>query len=1360
MYKLPVCIDPEQEYTIVYSDGDKGHWYDSVACFSYVSIRYNNEIFFSGHYDGIHTSVTFTYHPTCGSNEAQVTVLRHYGYTYSSIQMFWLYKGDSATGVPIVSYYMDSEDYQKDFTTIVCLEPNQQYFAQYSGVGWWSNDSNTIISYVSFIYQGHTIFTGRPRRYGDYTDSFVFEVCEPEGVQATLTRSCGTRYTDQESFEIYKGTPSNGTLVFSMVGRSTESEFFTERTICIVPEQTYTVILRDSQGDGWYEQYEGIDYMYSHFSISYNERMIYGGHLFSGYNSTETFLYHKTCPFQQIEATVTRNYTGRATKEAVRIFQGAAATTPLVTIFGLKEQYEKVVSCKVCLGVGGSYAVSTLGANGGWTMLSSVAISYAGVVLFFFVSKQGSGLIDDSFVVDDIPFCDTDGEWPRTTVGLVAILSCPHHYSGERTRACNQVGSSGVWANPEDDCTLDPVSIEYSSSSYKFKVGVSIPTLVPITTGEIISFDISEVLPKGLSFNNANGYISGTPEEKQDETQYTVTATGTDQTATTTITITVEEEDKPTCAEGEILTLFTKSSLHFEQYQCFSLIPKGDNTPHGDCPNNGVEGVYSDWLGTRISPFFYKCLTPDTYELHLTSFTTDDSTSRGDSWINDSYITIATLSLSGDTITSTRVVGSYSYTKTCKYDGSGIEDENVALINIGPVRCGQNEKVGIFEQYATFNANVEGFDLYQFVEDEYTLVNSIDGQATFDSDFSDPHSTTFICLPVGQYQVYLRQKSTLRENACKQCTGWSSVLSNSVTEYTDLNGTKVSKEHPSFMKITVLDSNEYDYLFGYSSTILSIEGENYAVFSGRTHIDASPYHVGIPETDLYDITDCHYIIFFSLVEQPCEFEQYIELEQRTQACIKGLGAKSGRCFLNGVELVDEVYSIIEGDGDCNGVYMTFNISSYEPVMCLFNRQQYFFYVKPTVVSDLPLHMSIDLDETVYEETCEGTVGKETYKAFDPFTLSVQEVSHITECHVNSEGETKTPPRGHSYVTIVFSVNTTESEDFNAAPSTTWFKQEFEYALSEVSHVPLRDVYITEIFYNNVAKSNAITVVIDTISSNGQDMMNQLSEESDANTTLISEFNAKLEAIYPAYWGTHKVEADSYRFAAYDSYCASKTDSSVEFHYLTETGQTETQIMTDVTFESTINWYYSYVNTAKTDDYEFTGAITRYCKPQYFTSEFEDCTASTQAQWINVPWENVHFNLLIEDQNPLEVDSYVRYSIARSILSALLHNDASSDDYYEIFDVNVYMVEGDSPSTPGAVEGDDGYKVYQNTKFYVEVRIRDAAQKSRLIDRLNALIDATGELNDDIKPVFVKKAKSLLGESFSLEEKAVKILNIK
>ena len=196
MYKLPVCIDPEQEYTIVYSDGDKGHWYDSVACFSYVSIRYNNEIFFSGHYDGIHTSVTFTYHPTCGSNEAQVTVLRHYGYTYFSIQMFWLYKGDSATGVPIVSYYMDSEDYQKDFTTIVCLEPNQQYFAQYSGVGWWSNDSNTIISYVSFIYQGHTIFTGRPRRYGDYTDSFVFEVCEPEGVQATLTRSCGTRYTD------------------------------------------------------------------------------------------------------------------------------------------------------------------------------------------------------------------------------------------------------------------------------------------------------------------------------------------------------------------------------------------------------------------------------------------------------------------------------------------------------------------------------------------------------------------------------------------------------------------------------------------------------------------------------------------------------------------------------------------------------------------------------------------------------------------------------------------------------------------------------------------------------------------------------------------------------------------------------------------------------------------------------------------------------------------------------------------------------------------------------------------------------------------------------------------------------------
>ena len=201
-------------------------------------------------------------------------------------------------------------------------------------------------------------------------------------------------------------------------------------------------------------------------------------------------------------------------------------------------------------------------------------------------------------------------------------------------------------------------------------------------------------------------------------------------------------------------------------------------------------------------------------------------------------------------------------------------------------------------------------------------------------------------------------------------------------------------------------------------------------------------------------------------------------------------------------------------------------------------------------------------------------------------------------------------------------------------------------------------------------------------------------------------------------------------------------------------------MNDVTFESTIIWYYSYAPADESENYQFTGAITRYCKPKYYEAVFNDYTANTQAQVISIPWEDLHFILLMEKQNPRGANIDVRYSVARSVASLLLHNDTNSDNYIEVYDVNVYMVEGDAAGSSDAVEGDDDYKLYQNTKFYIEVRIRDETQKNRLIEHLNAHIitdSTTGEIDGDIESAFFENMKSILGEGFTFEEKSIKLI---
>ena len=471
------------------------------------------------------------------------------------------------------------------------------------------------------------------------------------------------------------------------------------------------------------------------------------------------------------------------------------------------------------------------------------------------------------------------------------------------------------------------------------------------------------------------------------------------------------------------------------------------------------------------------------------------------------------------------------------------------------------------------------------------------------------------------------------------------------------------------------------------------------------------------------------------------------------------------CTMNEEELPEGSIVPMEDD-TCEGASFYFTVASPSPFNCTFDNSRYFrVLVNPVPAhSDLPLHMSIPETETHYEERCPIEEAEEAYFAYDPFVMRAEPIKHITACHQGIFNNAQNrPPRGHSYLSVIFELNTKDSsDDYNAAPSTRWFKQELEYALSEVSHVPIKDVYVVDFAFSHSLKSNTLNVIFDTAYEYGRDFMLQFTEQSDLTSDFMKEINDKLDLIYPAYWSVHDLELSSYDIEIYENYCHPQTDAVVEFSFIDRSGKSDSREIHDAVFESTILWYYSYVPVAESEDYQFTGAITRYCKPKYYEAVFDDYTDNTQAQVINVPWEDVHFILLMEKQNPRGANIEVRYSVARSIARAILNEEVAGVHTIETYDVNVYMVEGDTLGSPEAVEGDDAYKLYQNTKFYVEVRVRDRTQRDHLLDHLrtHAIVDsATGEVHGNIESSFFDVMRSNLGESFRTEEKSIKILNV-
>ena len=1097
----------------------------------------------------------------------------------------------------------------------------------------------------------------------------------------------------------------------------------------------------------------------------------------------------------------------------------------------------------------------------------------------------------------DILYCEPDGDWSRTEYMLSVTLPCNStYYEGHKKRYCDYINGVSVWRDVVNTCRLKAPIIHYPQSSYPFYKDVDVGPIIPTIGNRIDSITIIGNLPDGLSFNSTTGIISGVPRDDFPPTEYVIIASNPEKSTNVTITISVSEV---VCPYGTIPTLFVKHAFDDQLYQCFSIVSdiNGVDIYHGDCPNNGVEGTYSDWFEeTHELSFYYKCLYPGIYHLHVTSFERTSNHTHGDSWNGGSYLTITTLPYTdgNNTVIPERSVGHYYYSKSCDGDGNG-EDENIIIINIGPVVCRPSEQVVIFEKFSTIDANLEGFDIYRFENSQFVLVYSFYGQAAFNSGSMDPYTKSIICLSHAYYKIVLRHKAVIEtDHSIRECSGWSTHESIEYIEYTDLNEVRVFRPHPSFLRITVLESSTYNYEIN-SSVYLTVEGENFAVFrSDRIHI-STPFNLGIPETDIYSPTDCHYDIFLTVSSSEAsvdfiiknEHEHYVEgtlisvdygskavidvncdenstpgscdaiagytvecyptidnaqsctnsmnchnyglehsvvtsstLEfrgtyrtpnvqranvymrvtsvigdehketytpdtkivrlaievalcengvnfvgdQYSDICINKETQLEGSCWLRGIELPENSFATRRSI-DCDGVYIRFTVGNLIPFNCTFGAHNYHIYVKPVnLYSQLPPHMSISQSDTIYTENCSAESAKEVYSVFNPFSLKIDQISHITTCHQNifNSAQNK-PPRGHSYINVVFEIVTNgDFDDYNAAPSTTWFKQELEYAISEVSHVPVRDIYVTEFSYSANSKSNTLVVIIDTAYEYGRDFMLQFTENSELVSDFVSEINQKLLVVYSVYWSKHSLEASSYDIEMFENYCRSHTDDLIEFSYIDEMEVSHTVEMYDVTFGATILWYYSYVTATESAEYSFTGAITRYARPKYYEAVFMEYTAHTQAQLIDAPWNDVHFILLIENQDPRGANADVRYSVARSMARTLNNDAVRSGHDIETFDVNVYMVEGDTPVAPEDQEGDAKFEIFQNTKFYIEVRVRDGIQKNRFIEHLNTHIIAdieTGYIDEEIEADFLHNMNWILGEGYRIENKNVRLLNV-
>ncbi len=431
-------------------------------------------------------------------------------------------------------------------------------------------------------------------------------------------------------------------------------------------------------------------------------------------------------------------------------------------------------------------------------------------------------------------------------------------------------------------------------------------------------------------------------------------------------------------------------------------------------------------------------------------------------------------------------------------------------------------------------------------------------------------------------------------------------------------------------------------------------------------------------------------------------------------------ASNIECSLNTETLTKGIhYETVTENGETT---LKFLISSFDTITCTLNgnsEDKIKVYSQPACrledgnYLELPLYQSANYDETVWSETCTDNKVVESVCVYEPRLRKATLLKHETDCH-----DSESVPEGHGYVTLQMTLKSTNegSTTVNAAFMPYWMKRLVEDAIENVSPVPMRNAYITNIKYDAGENSNDVTVVIDTAYEFAADLKKYLENNKDS---FGSEINAKLSSEMSFF--------TKYSFTVYYVYlqstpskCAS-TSTNVEYGYYTSSGQYAIASI-PANWPETLMWYYAYVPVPALDTYGNTlsdhyddlnnkmwGALTRYCLPKYYTASFLPPSTLSAVQTVVPDTVSLFFTVNLSPLDPRVVTSEARYMVGRALTRYILNNGSTDDNYVEILDFNVHMIEGINEKTSSSGESNQSMKRYEGTKFYVQIKVRTTAQ---------------------------------------------------
>ncbi len=186
---------------------------------------------------------------------------------------------------------------------------------------------------------------------------------------------------------------------------------------------------------------------------------------------------------------------------------------------------------------GGGGATSSLQPPTSLSYSTNSAIYTMGVPIPPNIPSSSGGMVSSYYVIPALPVGLTLNGTNGIITGEPLVISTTANFT---VFATNKAGTTSKTLSITVNDS--PPSIGYGSDRFDFYTEVPLTNLTPANTGgTVVNWSIDRSLPAGLSFNPANGQITGTPSAIANTAIYTITATNSGGTCIALLTISVNQ---------------------------------------------------------------------------------------------------------------------------------------------------------------------------------------------------------------------------------------------------------------------------------------------------------------------------------------------------------------------------------------------------------------------------------------------------------------------------------------------------------------------------------------------------------------------------------------------------------------------------------------------------------------------------------------------------------------------------------------------------------------------------------------------------------------------------------------------------